>query len=348
MSIQFTSKPFGRTKDGRQVTCFCLENSHGMAVEILDWGCVIRSVLVPNQKGGATDVVLGYDTMEGYEAGSCFFGAFVGRYANRIKGAAFPLNGKTYQLEPNDGRNHLHGVYSTSLFESSREGDALVLRRHSPDGEEGYPGAVEIEVRYTLSEENALAMEYRARATADTVINLTNHSYFNLAGQGNGDVLEHQLQLGCGRFTEADAETLPTGRILPVDGTVMDFRTPRRLGEGIQAQDSLLALTRGYDHNLIFEGEAHTGWAFCPQTGIRMEMTTTQPAVQLYTGNNIDHDRAACGKGGVRYPRYGGFCLETQHYPCSPNFPDFPSTLLRAGEAYRQRTVYRFQVAPRQ
>lgn len=320
-----------------------MDNGHGMRAEVLDWGCVIRSLTVPDRTGKPTDVVLGYDDISGYEAGSCFYGAFVGRYANRIKGASFQLNGQTYTLEKNDGNNHLHGAYCTAMFDAETEGEALVLRRRSPDGEEGYPGTLDMEVRYTLTPDNALRIEYIARTDADTVLNLTNHSYFNLAGQGQGDILDHCLQLSCDSFTEADLETLPTGTILPVGGTVLDFRTSRPLKDGLPAEDSLLTPYLGYDHNMIF-GAERKGRAFCSRTGIRMDMTTTQPAVQLYTGNFIDGDTAPCGKGGIRYPRYAGFCLETQHYPASPNFPQFPSTVLKPGEEYRHETVYRFSV----
>lgn len=340
--MNVTSRPFGRTKDGVPVTCYTLENSSGMRVEVLDWGCVIRSIVVPDRNGVPTDVVLGYDGLEGYESGSCFYGAFVGRYANRIKGAAFTLNGQTYQLEKNDGNNHLHGVYCTSVFDAKAEDGALVLRRTSPDGEEGYPGALDVEVRYILTDDNQLHLDYTALAHGDTVVNFTNHSYFNLGGSGT--VQDHYLQLTCDRFTEGDQEVLPTGRVLPVDGTPMDFRTPRPLSEGLALTDPQLIQCKGYDHNLIFpqDGPA-SGWACCPRTGIRMTLSTTQPAVQLYTANYVDGDTAVTpGKGGVRYPRHAGFCLETQHYPCSPNFPDFPSTVLKAGETYHERTTYGF------
>ncbi len=342
-----TRRPFGHTRDGRPVTCFTLRSGSGMEVELLDWGCVVRAIRVPDRDGVPTDVVLGYDDLAGYERGSCFFGAFVGRYANRIKGAAFTLNGTTYHLEKNDGGNHLHGVYCTALFDAEAAADSVIFRRRSPDGEEGYPGALEVEVCYTLTEENQLKIRYTARSDADTVINLTTHSYFNLAGQGRGTVMDHLLQLPSARVTEGDDQPQPPGRILPAAGTVMDFRTPRSLGDGLCGTDPQLALCQGYDHNLIFpDGQEGRGFAACPRSGIRMDLRTTQPAVQLYTGNYVDGDKAPCGKGGIRYPRYGGFCLETQHYPCSPNFPHFPSTVLRAGEIYREETVYGFSIAP--
>ena len=220
----------------------------------------------------------------------------------------------------------------------------MVFRYRSPDGEEGFPGNLEAEVRYTLRDDNALVLEYTARTDADTVVNLTNHSYFNL--NGRGDIRNHRMTLQADAFTEVGAGTIPTGRILPVEGTPMDLRSGRRIGEGLQAENDQLRLCRGYDHNFILSPEAGRLRRFAlaegDLTGICMEAYTTQPGVQFYTGNYLDTDTAPCGKGGIRYPRHGGFCLETQHYPCSPNFPQFPSTVLHPGEVYREETVWRF------
>ncbi len=335
------NRPFGTDKAGKPVTCWTLTNKNGMTVDALDWGCVIHSIKAPDKNGNFVDVALGYDDIAGYENGSCFMGAFVGRYANRIKKAEFTLNGRPYQLERNDGQNHLHGSYCHTIFSASPEDDTLVFRYTSPDGEEGYPGILDIQVRYSLSDENELKLEYTAKAEGDTIINLTNHSYFNLAG--SGDVLDHQIQLNCGSFTETDPETIPTGRVLPVDNSVLDFRQPKTLRDALDTSDPLLSPYKGFDHNLIFEGSA-TGYAYCPRSGIRMDLATTQPAVQLYSGNYVDADSAPFGKNGVRYPRHAGFCLETQHYPASPNYPDFPSTVLKDGETYRHTTVYKFSV----
>ena len=345
---------FGKTKDGEAVFRYSLRNSRGMCVRILSYGCVIQSILVPDRDGRATDVVLGYDDLSGYEAGSCFFGTFVGRYANRIKGACFSLNGKTYHLEKNDGENHLHGAYCRQVFDGNvvrnasaggcGAGESLVFTRISPDGEEGYPGTLSLEIRYSLTEDNALEIEYAATTDADTVVNFTNHSYFNL--NGGGDILGHTLRLASDRYTEADAQTLPTGRILSVEGTPMDFRAGKRIGQDLLSGWEPLQTASGYDHNFILDENAGMlrTFARCAGdiSGITLEALTTQPAVQLYTGNYVDGDAAPFGKGGVRYPRYAGFCLETQHYPCSPNFPEFPSTVLRPGERYREKTVYRF------
>lgn len=344
MATVISSEPFGVTAAGEAVTRFTMKNDAGMEISVLDYGCTVQRILVPAASGERIDVALGYDSLDCYEKGISFFGAFVGRYANRIKGAAFWLNGTHYALEKNDGENHLHGVYSRQVFDASTEDGALTFRRVSPDGEEGYPGTLQVSVRYRLTDNNALEIEYLAQTDADTVVNFTNHTYFNL--NGSGDVLGHRLMICADRFTEGDAQTLPTGRILRVTGTPMDLRAGRRIGEGIESDDEQIRLCRGYDHNFVLNGEAGSlrkmAAAEGDVSGIRMEAWTTQPAMQLYTGNFVDLDAAPCGKGGVRYPRYAGFCLESQHYPCSPNFPDFPSTVLHPGETYREKTVYRF------
>lgn len=338
------SEYFGTTQAGQIVQRYNLENSQGMEVKILDYGCTIQSILIPNRDGGKTDVVLGYDDIIGYENGNCYFGAFVGRYANRIKGAQFTLNGKTYHLEKNDGNNHLHGVYSRKVFEGTIDGEDLVFMYVSPAGEEGYPGKLTMEIRYTLTEENALEISYLASTDEDTVVNFTNHSYFNL--NGKGDILEHILSLAADRFTEGNEETIPTGRVLAVDNTPMDFRKGKTIGENMDFSYEQIALCKGFDHNFIVNKKDSELVLFArakgDKTGIGLEAYTTEPAVQMYSGNYVDDDVAPYGKGGVRYPRYGGFCLETQHYPCSPNYPEFPSTVLHPGEEYRHETAYRF------
>ena len=345
---KITSEPFGVTKQGEPVRRFTMENESGMRVRVLSYGCTVQSIEVPGPGGTTVDVALGYDDLAGYEAGSCFFGAFVGRYANRIKGARFELNGTTYQLERNDGNNHLHGSYCHRVFQGRAVDGELVFDFVSPDGEEGYPGTLTVQVRYSLTGDNTLTMAYSAATDQDTVLNLTNHTYFNLNGQDGSDVLDHELRLNAEAFTEGDRETLPTGKILPVEGTPMDFREGKAIGAELLCGDPQLVMCRGYDHNFILNRESDgLGWfasASSARTGIRMDCYTTQPAVQLYTGNYVDDDAAPCGKGGIRYPRYGGFCLETQHYPCSPNFPDFPSTVLRPGETYHHVTGYRFSI----
>lgn len=347
MTTLFT-EPFGVTGNGRAVTRWTLQNSRGMVVRVLDYGCVIQSVLVPDRAGRPVDVVLGYDDLAGYEAGSCWFGAVVGRYANRILGAAFSLNGRTYSLSKNDGPNHLHGVFERRVFAAGAEDGALVLRYTSPAGEEGYPGTLSVAVRYTLTEDNALRLDYRAVTDADTVVNLTNHTYFNLDGEGSGDVLAQRVWLNASHIAEIGPGAVPTGRIVPVSAA-LDFRREKAIGRDIGRRSRQMALAGGYDHNYILDkppGLARCGGAYSPATGIRLLLATTQPGVQFYSGNYVDGDGAPCGKGGVRYPKRGGFCLETQRYPGSPNFPDFPSAVLRPGEEYHEITEYRFSVCP--
>ena len=349
--MKITKEPFGTLKDGTAVTRYTMTNENSMAVSVLDYGGTIQSILVSDEKGGGIDTALGYDSAEGYEAGSSFLGSFVGRYANRLKGAAFELNGRTYQLEKNDGENHLHGTFCRTMFHVEEQGDGLLLSHVFPDGEEGYPGTLTVRAYYRLTEDNALELEYFAETDADTVINLTNHTYFNL--NGCGDVLGHELKLAADRFTEGGEGTIPTGNILTVEETPMDFREGKKIGKDISSDFDQLTACLGYDHNYILNdssdgicgGELKWFASACGDlSGIVMDCYTTQPAVQLYTGNFVDRDAAPFGKNGTRFSRHAGFCLETQNYPCAPNYPRFPNAVLRAGEVYHQITQYRFSV----
>ena len=346
---QIRSQPFGVTKAGDKVTEYILSNPGGLTVSVLNYGCVVRSIVVP-AKCGPVDVVLGHDTMADYEddftsSGSTCCGAFVGRYANRIEKSRFTLDGKTYELEPNNGPNHLHGTFAKKVYKGSIVDGSLVLRAVSPDGEDGFPGNLELTVRYTLTDENALVLDYTATTDAPTIINLTNHSYFNLEGQSSGSMLEQTLCLNASTFTEGNAETCPTGRILPVAGTPMDFTRAKPIGRDIQAEYSQLQMCGGYDHNFILDKEpgmlALAAVARSEKTGITMETYTTQPGVQLYTSNSLQNDTRPGKTGGI-YGRYQGFCLETQHYPCTPSHPEFPSVELRPGEEYHETTIYKF------
>ena len=336
MSV-ITSRPFGVSAKGESITLHTMQNSSGMSVTVLDYGCTVQSIRL-----NGLDVVLGYDDVAGYENGGCFIGAFVGRYANRIKGSAFDLNGKHYVLPKNVGENHLHGVLAEAVFSAAVEGDSLVLRYLSPDGEEGFPGNCSVTVKYTLSEENELIMDYFATTDADTVLNLTNHSYFNLNGEASGDILGHTLTLAADSYTETDDESIPTGRIIPVAGTPMDFRQEKAVGRDIFADYAPIRTTSGYDQNFILseaDGSLrHFATLRGDKTGIVMDAYTTQPAVQLYCGNFLK----GSGKGGRKFIKHAALCLETQHYPSSPNFPEFPTTVLKAGDEYRQTTVYKF------
>lgn len=344
MSIQ--SKYYGRTQDGRDVYRYILENASGMRVTVLEYGCTIERIEVRDNSGELRDVVLGYNTLEDYEQGTCYLGAFVGRCANRIEGARFTLDGKTFYLEANDGKNHLHGSFSRQVYQGSIVDGSLVLKGTSPAGDDGFPGNVEITVTYTLTDDGALVMDYKAETDAPTLVNLTNHSYFNLEGQSSGSVLEQTLWLNASMFTEGNAETCPTGRILPVAGTPMDFTTAKPIGQDIHADYDQLKMCRGYDHNFVLDkapGEpALVARARSEKTGITMEVTTTQPGVQLYTGNFLADDVRPGKMGGV-YGQYQGFCLETQHYPCAPSHPEFPSVELRPGETYHETTTYQFR-----
>ena len=344
--MKITSRPFGNTASGDNVTCFDLQNENGMIVSVLDYGCTIQRILVPDRYGSPIDVALGYDSVEGYESGNCFFGAVIGRYANRIRDGRFSLNGKTYQLDRNDGENHLHGVFSKRIFDAAVQNDVLYLRHFSSSEEEGYPGNLSVTVQFALTEDNQLILDYEAETDKDTIINLTNHTYFNLNGEGN--VLNHSLQLISDWFAECDAETLPTGKLLAAAGSPMDFRMLRTIGETMDFSYDQIQLCNGYDHHFVLEHASDELFPFAEligdQSGIRMNAATTQPGVQLYTGNYVQQDTAPFGKGGRRYEKHAGVCLETQHAPDSPNIPGFPSVMLRPGEKYHQNTVFQFRI----
>ena len=343
--MSVTSKEFGKLASGEMVTCYTLSNG-SMSVNVLDYGCIIQSICVPDREGEPVDVALGYDTAADYEKGTCFYGAFVGRYANRIAKSRFVLNGETIRLTPNEGENHLHGVLPRSLFSVETGENTLTFRRTSPAGEEGYPGALEIVVNYTLTEDNGLVLDYQVVSDADTVLNLTNHTYFNLSGHNSGGVEKQVLRLAASKVTAIGAGSIPTGALFDVEGTPFDFRTAKPIGQDIEEEDEQLARGGGYDHNFVLDTsglEEAFASAYSDETGIRMDCFTTQPGVQLYTANFVQED--VCrgrGKGGADYGKRSAFCLETQHFPDSPNHPEFPSVVLRAGEQYHQVTVYRF------
>ena len=346
--IKIYAEPFGKIKSGINVTRFVMENENGMKVAVLDYGCTVQSILVPDRDGTLRDVALGYDKAEFYEKGTCFFGAFVGRYANRIKNAAFTLNGKTYHLNKNEGENHLHGTFSHRIHDGIIKDNAVEFSIISSPSEEGYPGTLKGTVLYRLTEDNTLEIEYNAVCDEDTVINLTNHTYFNLNGQDGSDVLDHTMTLHADSFTEINEEKLTTGRILRVEGTPFDFRQEKPIGTDIAVDDGQLLPSAGYDHNMIISGTKgllkEAAVVKSQSSGIAMTIWTTEPGVQFYTGNFIHEDAAPHGKGFVRYPRYGGFCLETQGFPDAVNHPDFPDTVLKKGDVYHSKTNYRFTV----
>lgn len=345
--ITITSEPFAFTKTGEPVVRYTLTNAPGTRVAVLSYGCIIQSIVIRDQNGVERDVVLGYDKLADYETSPCFFGALVGRYANRIKNAAFELNGKQYELEKNFiHKHHLHGAFSFRVFEGAVEEDSVCFRRRCPSAEEGYPGNLETEIRVRLTDDNALELTYRAVSDEDTVVNLTNHSYFNLNGNDGSDILSHTLTLDADRITETDAETILTGRYRAVANTPFDFRTEKPIGRDIGADNDMLACADGYDVNYVLNGTPgelrRVAVLRSAASGVALEVYTTETAVQFYTGNFLAANGSVTGKNGIVYPKYGGVCLETQHSPCSPNYPDFPSTVLKRGEEYFQQTVYRF------
>ena len=346
--INIETRQFGRLKDGRVVTAYEMRNDNGMFVRILDYGCAVQSVIVPNKKGEPTDVVLGYDDVASYENGSCYYGAIVGRYANSIGDARFVLDGKEYLLEKTseNKKHHLHGVYAKRLFEGFVENGAVVFRYLSPDKEEGFPGNLSVQLRYTLTEDNALELHYTATTDAPTILNLTNHCYFNLNGQDGSTVFDHTVRLNCGHFTEYTDTFAQTGRILSVDDTPLDFRKEQKIGARFDDDYHQFRICTGYDHNMVLDKKAGElkpiGTAKSEKSGITLQAFTTEPAIQFYSANYIHFDTVKNGKNGVRYPKNGGFCFEAQHYPDAPNHKNFPDVVLRPGQTYTQKTIYKF------
>jgi aldose 1-epimerase len=350
--MSITRELYGHLANGAAVDQYTLTNQNGMVVRIINYGGIVTAILVPDRLGRLADVALGFDNLAGYLGGNPpFFGALIGRFANRIENARFSLNGVTYQLNKNEGENHLHGGsigYDKVLWEAQAVpgagADNLVLRYVSRDGEEHYPGTLKIEVTYTLSDANELKIRYQAVCDQDTVINLTNHTYFNLAGQAAGSIADHRLTLHASRFTPVRKDGIPTGEIRDVRGTPLDFRQSARIGDGLAAACEQLAAVQGYDHNFVLDDNGShlkkIAELVDPASGRVMETYTTQPAVQFYSGNFLTGQLA--GKGGYAYPSRSGLCLETQNFPNGMNCAAFLSPVLKAGEPYDQTTVYQF------
>ena len=346
-------EPFGKTKDGQAVDLYTFSNASGMEVRAMTYGGIILSIKVPDRNGKFDDVTLGFDSLEPYLANSTYFGALIGRYGNRIGKARFKLDGKEYKLAVNNGPNALHGglkgfdkvIWQAESFDKP-EGVGVVFRYTSPDGEEGYPGTLQVLVTYTLTDKNELTLDYHATTDKATPVNLTNHAYFNLAGPGVRDILDHQMMINADNTTPVDITLIPTGEIKSVEGTPFDFRKPTAIGARIDANDQQIKYGPGYDHNFVLnrkgEGLSLAARVVEPTTGRVMEVSTTEPAVQFYTGNFLDG--TLTGKGGHVYKRRYAFCLETQHFPDSPNKPSFPSTIVKPGETYTSKTVYAFSV----
>jgi len=342
-----TKKDFGKTADGHAVELYTLTNSKGMRADIMTYGGALVSLTAPDRSGKFGDVILGLDDVAAYEKHTAFFGALIGRYGNRIGHAQFPLDGKTYKLPANDNGNTLHGGpkgFDKRVWTAKPgTGAELELTYVSKDGEEGFPGNLSAKVVYSLTDNNELKIEYTATTDKTTVVNLTNHTYFNLAGPGEGNILSHEVAINASRFTPVDSGLIPTGELRVVKGTPFDFHNPTAIGARIDANDEQLKFGKGYDHNWVLDrtGSGLSGAAVVhePKSGRVMEVWTTEPALQFYTGNFLDGSLKGKGK---TFPHRGAFCMETQHYPDSPNKPSFPSTTLKPGETYHTTTLYRF------
>ncbi len=346
-----TMATFGYTPARTPVEIYTLRNSRGMEARILTYGGIVQTLKVPDKNGNLDDVVLGYDNLDGYLTNSPYFGALIGRYGNRIGGARFTLEGKTYTLATNNGPSSLHGgiqgfdkvVWKARTWYTP-DGPALELTYVSKDGEEGFPGTLKVTATYTLTENNELHLDFSATTDQPTVCNLTHHSYFNLRGQGNGDILGHEVSINADQMTPVDKDLITTGEIKPVDGTPFDFRKPVAIGARINDPDQQLQFGPGYDHNwVINKAPGKFGLmarVYEPTTGRVVEVWSTEPGLQFYSGNFLDG--TIIGKDGKVYPRRSGFCMEPQHYPDSPNKPMFPSTELKPGETYQTTIVYRF------
>jgi len=344
---------FGKTKDGITVYRYVLTNAKGVEAVVISYGATLVSLKVPDRSGKSADIVLGYDTVDGYEKGTSYFGGTIGRYGNRIAGGQFTLDGQAFQLPKNDGPNTLHGGvrgFNKRIWKAADRSGAnaqiLELTYTSEDGEEGFPGSLAARVTYSLpAQANELRIEYFATTDKDTVLNLTNHSYFNLAADMNREILDHQLVLHAKEFTPVDATLIPTGELRAVSGTPFDFTKSTAIGARINQGDEQLKLGKGYDHNWVLDRTAKGGVqlaaeVFEPTSGRVLEVLTTEIGIQFYSGNFLDG--TAKGKGGQAYAHRTGFCLETQHFPDSPNHPNFPSTELKPGQTYRSTTVLRF------
>ena len=348
---RITKADFGKTKDGKAVEIYTLTNSRGSEARIITYGGTVVSLKVPDKQGKFGDVVLGFDSIADYEKHTAFFGALIGRYGNRIAKGKFTLDGRGYSLATNNGENHLHGgvkgfdkVVWTAKPSTDQNGANLELTYQSVDGEEGYPGNLNVKVVYTLTEDNKLKIVYSATTDKATVVNLTHHSYFNLAGAG--DILDHRLTLNADRFTPTDSGSIPTGVLANVKGTPFDFTNETAIGARIGQENEQLKFGHGYDHNWVLnrkgKGVELAARVYDPTSGRVMEVLTTEPGIQFYSGNFLD--ASVPGKGGKSYPLRSGFCLETQHFPDSPNRSNFPSTVLRPGQTYSQTTIYAFSV----
>ena len=347
--LNVSQKPFGQMPDGQKVTLYELTNENGLSAGVIDYGAILVSLHVPDRDGKMADIVLGFDNLDSYLKRNPLFGATVGRYANRIAHASFTLDGTEYELTANAGTNHIHGgrskrfdkvMWKGQTFRNNEE-VGVRLKYLSKDGDEGFPGNLDCVVTYILTKKNELKISYEATTDKPTIVNLTNHSYFNLAGAGHGDVLGHEIKINADFYTPSDKALIPTGEIHNVEGTPLDFTEPKMIG----ARIGELKQTRGYDHNYVLKNSSGSlvpaARVYEPKSGRIMEVHTTEPGMQFYTANGM---RGINGKDGKIYNRHYGFCLETQHFPDSPNKPHFPSVVLRPGQQFRSMTVFAFSI----
>ncbi len=350
-AVALPKEPFGTAPDGKPVELYTLRNSAGIEARIMTYGGIIVSLKVPDKNGKLGDVVLGYDNLDSYVKNSPYFGALIGRYGNRIAKGHFTLDGKEYTLAINNGPNSLHGGLKgfdkrvwKATTQQSLDGAQLVLNYTSPDGEEGYPGTLQVTAVYTIMRDNALRLEFTATTDKDTVVNLTQHSYFNLAGKGN--ILNHIVTIPANKFTPVDSTLIPTGELRPVDGTPFDFRSPTAIGARIDQDDQQLKFGGGYDHNWVISKEMGKldlmAKVYDPESGRVLDIFSTEPGLQFYSGNFLDG--TITGKGGWTYERRAALAMEPQHFPDSPNQPEFPTTELKPGEVYHHTMMYRFSI----
>lgn len=343
-NMQITTSTFGQLSTGEEVLLYRLTNETGAYVEVLSYGCRIRSICVPNRQGRLTDVCFGYKDMAGYETDSTSLGAAVGRYANRIENGSFTLGGKTFSLERNNGSNHLHGGsqgFAYRLWDGECHDGKVTFSRHFPDGDGGFPGNLDMKISYGWTEDNRLSITYEGLCDQDTVLSVTNHAYFNLEGCESASAWNHELQIFASATTKVDGENIPTGQYLPVEGTPFDFRQPKAIGRDIEKPHSQFLFGLCYDHNFVLDGEGFRRAAVltAPKSGIRMTCHTDQPGLQIYTGGL---PKGRFGKYNEAFCPGNSVCLETQHFPNSPNVPNFPSVTLKAGEAFATTTCYAF------
>jgi len=349
--LSITKNYFGTLPDGTKIDIFTLTNSKAMSVDITNFGGIIVSILAPDKDGNIADVALGHRQLDKYIDNDGYIGALIGRHANRIEDARFELNGKVYELTKNDGRNHLHGgtvglhnVVWNAQVANNGGVEGLVLTHTSPDGEENYPGKLDVKVEYTLTEENELKIDYTAISDKDTVVNLTNHAYFNLGGHNSGDVLKHQIYINADKFTPVNDECIPTGEIRSVKGTVMDFSQMKGIVDGLNSDDEQIANGKGYDHNWVLNTNGNINEVatelYDPKSGRAMQVYTTKPGIQFYSGNFLNEK--LIGKENAVYKKSSGLCLETQYFPNAMKHKNFPSPVLMAKQEYHHITIYKF------